>query len=67
MGSASIGEVPGYPDRPVLVLKFDLRVVIELGYLPMTCQGTYNLFQFINVLHEFRTVILTTNKDFTNY
>lgn len=41
--------------------------MIELGYLPMTCQGTYNLFQFINVLHEFRTVILTTNKDFTNY
>jgi len=42
-------------------------LVDELGYLPMNRQGTYNLFQLINSLYEFRSVILTTNKDFTNW
>jgi DNA replication protein DnaC len=30
----------------------------------MNHQGTYNPFQLINVFYEFRSVILTTNKDF---
>lgn len=30
-------------------------------------QGIYNLFQLINGLYEYRSVILTTNKDFTNW
>ncbi|MDW8497834.1 ATP-binding protein, partial [Enterobacter cloacae] len=37
----------------------------ELGYLPMTRQARYNLFQLINSLYEYRSIILTTNKDFT--
>jgi DNA replication protein DnaC len=49
------------------LLKFDLLVVDELGYLPMNRQGTYHLFQLINGLYEFRSVILTTNKDFTHW
>ena len=48
-------------------LKFDLLVSDELGYLPMNRQGTYNLFQLITGLYEFRSVILTTTKDFTNW
>jgi DNA replication protein DnaC len=36
-------------------------------YLLMNKQGVYNLFQLINVLYEYRSVIITTNKDFTNW
>jgi len=49
------------------LLKFDLLIIDELGYLPMNRQGLYNLFQLINGLYEYRAVILTTNKDFTNW
>jgi DNA replication protein DnaC len=45
--------------------KTDLLVIDELGYLPMNKQGNYNLFQLINALYEYRSIILTTNKDFT--
>ncbi len=33
----------------------------------MTRQARYNLFQFINSLYEYRSIILTTNKDLTNW
>ncbi|MEE4659686.1 MAG: IS21-like element helper ATPase IstB [Halieaceae bacterium] len=49
------------------LLKFDLLIIDELGYLPMNKQGVYNLFQLINSLYEYRSVIITTNKDFTNW
>ncbi len=45
--------------------KYDLVIIDELGYLPMNRQGNYNLFQLINALYEYRSIILTTNKDFT--
>ena len=48
-------------------LKFDVIMIDELGYLPMNRQGMYNLFQLINSLYEYRSIILTTNKDFTNW
>ena len=38
---------------------------IEAGYLPMNRQARYNLFQLVNALYEYRSVIITTNKDFT--
>lgn len=47
--------------------KFDLLVIDELGYLPMNKQGMHNLFQLINTLYEYRSIILTTNKEFTNW
>lgn len=40
-------------------------IIDELGYLPMNRQGIYNLFQLVNGLYEQRSVVLTTNKDFT--
>ncbi|WP_295406526.1 ATP-binding protein [uncultured Thiocystis sp.] len=49
------------------LLKFDLLIIDELGDLPMNRQGLYNLFQLINGLDEYRSVILTTNQDFTNW
>ena len=30
-----------------------------------THQARYNLFQLVNALYEYRSVIITTNKDFT--
>jgi DNA replication protein DnaC len=47
--------------------KFDLLIIDELGYLPLNKAGIYNLFQLINNLYEFRSIIITTNKDFTNW
>ena len=63
-----IAELKGELKKKIAsLLKFDLLVIDELGYLPMNRHGTYNLFQLINGLYEFRSVILTTNKDFTNW
>ena len=63
-----IAELKGELKKKIAsLIKFDLLVVDELGYLPMNRQGTYNLFQLINGRYEFRSVILTTNKDFTNW
>lgn len=49
------------------LLKFDLIIIDELGYLPMNKQGMYNMFQFINAMYEYRSLIITTNKEFTNW
>jgi len=49
------------------LLKFDLLIIDELGYLPMNKQGVYNLFQLINALYEYRSVIVTTNKGFNQW
>jgi DNA replication protein DnaC len=49
------------------LLKFDALLIDELGYLPMNKQNMYNLFQLINALYEYRSLIITTNKDFTNW
>lgn len=47
--------------------KYDLLIMDELGYLPMTKQSNHNLFQLINTLYEYRSIILTTNKEFTQW
>ena len=44
-----------------------ILVIDELGYLPMSKQGMYNLFQLINAMYEHRSLIITTNKDFTSW
>ena len=49
------------------LLKHDLLVIDELGYLPMTKQSMYNMFQFVNACYEYRSLIITTNKDFANW
>ena len=49
------------------ILKFDVIIIDELGYLPMNKKGMFNLFQLINALYEYRSVILTTNKYFTSW
>lgn len=49
------------------ILKFDVIIIDELGFLPMNRKGMFNLFQLINALYEYRSVILTTNKNFTSW
>ena len=63
-----LAEMKGELKKRVSALaKYDLLIIDELGYLPMTRQARYNLFQLINSLYEYRSIILTTNKDFTSW
>lgn len=63
-----VAELKGELKKKITsLIKFDLLVIDELGYLPMNRSGVHNLFQLINSLYEYRSVILTTNKDFTNW
>lgn len=51
----------------VQLAKYDIVIIDELGYLPMSKQGMYNLFQLVNAMYEHRSLIITTNKDFTSW
>lgn len=63
-----LAEMKGELKRKITSLqKYDVLLIDELGYLPVNRRGLHNLFQLINALYEFRSVILTTNKDFTNW
>ena len=63
-----LAELKGELKRKInQLLKFDVLIIDELGYLPMNKQGMHNLFQLINALYEYRTIILTTNKAFTHW
>ena len=63
-----LAEVAGELKRKINQLaKNDILVIDELGYLPMSKQGMYNLFQLINAMYEHRSLIITTNKDFTSW
>jgi DNA replication protein DnaC len=63
-----LAEMKGELKKRIAQLaKYDLLVIDELGYLPMTRQARFNLFQLINNLYEYRSIILTTNKDFTSW
>jgi len=63
-----IAELKGELKKKINQLtKFDVLIIDELGYLPLNRQGMHNLFQLINTLYEYRSIILTTNKEFTNW
>jgi len=63
-----IAELKGELKKKInSLLKFDMLILDELGYLPMSKQGMYNLFQLINAMYEYRSLIITTNKDFTKW
>ena len=47
--------------------KFDVLIIDELGYLPLNKKSVFNFFQLVNALYEYRAIIVTTNKDFTNW
>lgn len=63
-----LAEMKGELKRKLQQLaKADALVIDELGYLPMSRQARYALFQLINRFYEHRSLIITTNKDFTNW
>jgi len=63
-----LAEIAGGLKKKIkLLAKNDILVIDELGYLPMSKQGMYNLFQLINAMYEHRSLIITTNKDFTSW
>ena len=63
-----MAELKGELKKKITQLcKYDLLIIDELGYLPMNRQSNHNLFQLINALYEYRSVILTTNKEFSHW
>lgn len=68
METLEVAELKGELKKKInQLLKFDVLIIDELGYLPMNKQGRHNLFQLIHALYEYRSIILTTNKDFTQW
>ena len=68
METLELAEIKGELKKKINQLaKFDVLIIDELGYLPMNKQWMHNLFQLINVLYEYRSIILTTNKEFTQW
>lgn len=63
-----LAEVKGELKKKITqVSKYDLVIIDELGYLPMSRQSNHNLFQLINTLYEYRSIVLTTNKEFNQW
>ena len=63
-----LAEIRGELKKKLTSLgKFDILIIDELGYLPMSNTARYNLFQLVNSLYEYRSIILTTNKEFTDW
>jgi|SRR3990167_2682376 len=63
-----LAEIKGMLKKQIsAICKYDLVIIDELGYLPMNQQSNHNFFQLIHTLYEFRSIIITTNKDFTQW
>jgi len=63
-----LAELKGELKKKITDLcQYDLIIIDELGYLPLNKQSNYNLFQLIHVLYEYRSIVITTNKDFTQW
>ena len=66
-GDHGAGGNPRRAEKTLTSLgKFDILIIDEPGYLPMGNTARYNLFQLVNSLYEYRSIILTTNKEFTD-
>jgi len=47
--------------------KTDLLICDEWGYIPLDCQGTQLLFQVVSSCYEKKSVIITTNLEFSKW
>ncbi len=66
--SLDLAELRGELKKKInAISKFDVVIIDELGYLPLNQKSVFNFFQLINSLYEYRSIILTTNKDFTSW
>ena len=68
MEALELAELKGELKKKINhLIKFDVLIIDEWGYLPMNQHGMHNLCQLVNALYEYRSIILTTNKEFTNW
>ena len=66
--SLDLAELRGELKKKInAISKFDVVIIDELGYLPLNQKSVFNFFQLVNSLYEYRSIILTTNKDFTSW
>lgn len=66
--SLDLAEIRGELKKRInALLKFDVLIIDELGYLPLNKKSVFNFFQLINSFYEYRSIILTTNKEFTSW
>ncbi len=66
--SLDLAELKGELKKKInTILKFDLLIIDELGYLPLNQKSVFHFFQLINAMYEYKSLILTTNKDFTGW
>lgn len=49
------------------ILKFDLIIIDELGYLPLKPTYANRFFQLINHCYEYRSIMITSNKLFNEW
>ncbi len=49
------------------IVKNDLLIIDEIGYLPIKAASSNLFFQLINELYEFRSIIITSNKMFQEW
>ncbi|MBA2650578.1 MAG: ATP-binding protein, partial [Legionella sp.] len=60
-----LAEMKGQLKKRISELsKYDLLIIDELGYLPLNQQSNYNFFQLIHSVYEYRSIVITTNKEF---
>ena len=47
--------------------KYDLLMIDEVGYIPLTKEGANLFFEIVSGLHEKTSICLTSNKDFSQW
>jgi DNA replication protein DnaC len=63
-----LAEAHGELKKKITTLaKLDLLIIDELGFLPLSKKSVHNFFQLINAFYEYRSIIITTNKDFASW
>lgn len=55
------------PDKLKVLAKYRMRIIDEIGYLPMDIQGTNLFFQLLARWYEKTSTVFTSNKTFSQW